>query len=392
MFAKRTDWEFHSNQITLQLDVLKQNAVDVIDLTESNPTRCGFVYPSEKILNTLSDPANLSYQPHPQGMLCARQAVSQYYQRLKVDIDPEKIFLTASTSEAYSYLFRLLADPGDHILIAQPGYPLFQFLADINDLHVDFYSLAYEDGWHIDFETIENQISKKTRVLILVNPNNPTGSYIKKDELTALNHLCQKHHIAMICDEVFFDYPFEDDQKNFLSLAHNRSTLTFTLSGISKILALPQMKIGWIVVGGPEDQVQESLQRLEVISDTFLSVSTPAQNALPQWFSTQEKIQKELKYRTAVNRSELKKMAEHFPQCRLLEAEGGWYAILKIPGIKNEEQWVLELLNEGHVYVHPGYFFDFEDEPCLVLSLLTQPQRFQEGIKRIFRKIAQSVS
>lgn len=390
MFAKRTEWEFQVNSLTSLLERLKQKNVDIIDLTESNPTRCQFSYPQDQILNSLSLQNNLSYDPQPKGMLSARQAVSRYYEKKGYPIDPERIFLTASTSEAYSYLFRLLADPGDHILIAQPGYPLFQFLADINDLHVDFYSLAYEDGWHIDFETIENQISKKTRVLVLVNPNNPTGSYIKTAELKKINDICRKNKIAIICDEVFFDYQLDPPRERVPTLVSNDEALTFTLSGISKILAMPQMKIGWAIVNGPEAEVSETIKRLEVISDTFLSVSTPVQNALPFWFEWQDKIQNEVKERVKNNFEMLKKESKEISGCQLLSVEGGWYAVLRLPDTKEEDEWVSEFLNSGHVFVHPGYFFDFQDEPCLVLSLLTQPQKFQEGIKRIFRKIAQS--
>ncbi len=383
MFAQRTNWELSENQLTVTLNRLRRDHGDVLDLTASNPTQCGFEYP-EGILTGLSNDLNIKYGPDTQGMLCARKAVSDYYQRKGFDVDPERIFLTSSTSEGYVYLFRLLTNPEDSVLFPRPSYPLFQFLTDLNDVQMRTYPLGYVDRqWRINQEALKNIFVSGVKAVAVVNPNNPTGSFIQKHELKVLNALCRANDAAIICDEVFWDFRV-DESKDQISLVNNHEVLTFVLGGLSKTLGLPQMKLSWIILNGPEDEVEQAKARLEVIADTFLSVNTPVQNALPAWLSLQSDIQKEIKLRLANNWQFIKEQEKFFSQYELLSMDGGWYAILKILNNQNEEDLALEFLNKEHVFVHPGYFFDFEEEECLVISLLPEENFFQEGVKRIF--------
>lgn len=385
-FAKRTDWALTSNRIAQALSKLRSANVDVIDLTESNPTRCGFDYPAEEILKPLAAKVNLRYEPQPQGHPEVRAVIAHYYQTKGFEVPAENIFLTASTSEAYSYLFRLLVNPQERILFPQPSYPLFQFLGDLNDVRLDFYPFVYQKEWRIDSKNLKKLIRSDTKAIVLVNPNNPTGSFIKKDEQDMLNALCQQKNIPIICDEVFWDFAF-DKSKHRTSFAGNKHVLTFTLGGLSKTLALPQMKLSWIILSGPPGAAALARERLEMIADTYLSVNTPVQNALERWFSLREQIQGQIKERLQDNLDFL--VQEISPaSCSLLAPEGGWYAVLKIPGPKGEEELVLKLLREDHVFVHPGYFFDFpEEETHLVLSLLPLSVIFQKGVRRILKRI-----
>ena len=299
-FAKRTHWELNANPLSVALQRLRDNNVPFLDLTESNPTACGFQYPKDKILSALSKEQNMIYTPCAQGLLDARIEVSRYYAKKGITVDPGQIFLTASTSEAYSYLFRLLLNPQEEVLVARPSYPLFQFLIELNDAQMEFYPLIYDTTparWHIDFQTLQNLISPLTRLLILVNPNNPTGSFITQKEFKKLLEFCMHHGIALVSDEVFSDYAFAENSDRILSVATQNAVLSFSLGGISKSLGLPQMKCGWIAINGPKDMVQEASKRLEVISDTYLSVNTPVQNALAQWLALQEEIQREIQKR-----------------------------------------------------------------------------------------------
>ena len=385
-FAKRTDWALGSNQLMKTVELLQERKVPLLDLTESNPTKCGFRYLSKQVLTPFSHEDNLKYHPHPQGMEGPRAALSAYYRERGYDVPPENIFLVASTSEGYSCLFRLLANPGEHFLFPSPSYPLFPFLVDLNDVEMDFYPLVYEDGWKVDLKRLRQGINAATRGLVFVNPNNPTGSYIKEDELGAFVQICREHHAAIISDEVFWDFNLDPSVKR-LSLAGNKECLTFVLSGISKTLGLPQMKLGWILISGPDDLVKEARARLEIITDTYLSVATPAQNALTAWLSHQGRIQTEIRDRLTQNLRYLKKSTAPISTVKLLEIEGGWYAILKIPTTLSEERWAIKFLEEDHVFVHPGYFFDFEKEGYIVVSLLPEKKIFQDGIDRILKRI-----
>src|ERR1700757_4957014 len=300
MFSDRTNWPLTRNLFTIALDELRAAGTQLLDLTASNPTQCGFHYDSAALLSPFQNPAPLTYDPQPKGTLPARRKVARYYlDDHQTAVDPESLFLTTRTSEAYSYAFRLLCNPGDELLLPKPSYPLFEFLAGLQDVHLKPYSLAYAHGWFIDFQSLENAITPRTRAILLVHPNNPTGSYIQPEELIRLNALCNKHNLALIVDEVFLDFPFDSPPRK--TFAANTEALTFTLSGLSKISALPQMKIDWLIVTGPASQVRPALQRLEIIADTYLSLSTPAQAALPALLAQRHSLQAQLLARIREN-------------------------------------------------------------------------------------------
>ncbi len=396
MFSNRTDWKLQLNRLTTTLQEMHQKREEVLDFTQSNPTLCNFRYLSKELLAPLTDSVNLSYDPSPKGMLKAREAVREYYSKREIQIHPEQIFLTSSTSEAYSFLFRLLCDPEDHLLVPRPSYPLFDYLAGLNDVILDSYRLVYQhQKWKIDRESLEAKIQPNARGIILVHPNNPTGSFIKKGELAVVNRLAEKHQLALICDEVFSDYSFCEggiSETRVKSLAGNEKVLTFTLGGISKAIGLPQMKLAWIVVSGATHLRQTAIARLEVIADTYLSVNTPSQNALAKWLGLTPQIQKEIMDRVLANRRFLLEQCRDFQTVEYLEGEGGWYAVLRIRGMTKfalanfEEKWVLSLLRQERVLVHPGYFFDFEEEGMIVLSLITPHEVFQKGVTRLIAK------
>ena len=385
MFSSRTQWKFNTNKISELLESLKQHDVDVIDLTVSNPTQCGLLFPG-KILSSLGQGENSFYEPSAQGLLKAREAVCRYYDEKGLDVHPDQVFLTASSSESYSLLFRLLLDPDEHCLFPQPSYPLFDFLIQLNDVNKDCYALKYDKGWEIDVDQLSSRFGARTRACVLVNPNNPTGTYVGGQALKANIRLCREQQTAIISDEVFFDYSW--NKENHQSLVAHQENLTFVLGGVSKALALPQMKLSWVVVGGPKNLVKEASQRLEIICDTYLSVNTPAQNALSAWLMARADIQARILERIKLNRTRLEKQIFSNPACELLQAQGGWYAVLRLSEEIVEEDFVLELLKEDQVSVHPGYFYDFNEGGHVVLSLLTPPACFQEGIGRIFKRVA----
>ncbi len=387
-FAKRTDWPLSSNRITAAMEDLRRDGAVVLDLTESNPTRCGFAFPNERILNPLGSGDHLRYEPLPQGSVKAREAVSGYYRTKGFDVSVENIILTSSTSEAYSHLFRLLVNAGERVLFPRPSYPLFQFLGDLNDVHLDFYTLTYTDRWGMDFDQIRRNIRPDTRALVLVNPNNPTGSFVAKKEKELLNALCREKNLPMICDEVFGDFPLDPTAQG-VSLVNNGDVLTFVLGGLSKTLGLPQMKLSWIILSGPAALVKAARERLEIIADTYLSVSAPVQNSLERWLPLKDQIQGEMKTRLERNLQFLKERVRGGP-CRLFEPEGGWYSVLKIPATLSEEEWVLQFLQEDHVFVHPGYFFDFDDEAFIIVSLLPPEEVFQSGVNGVLKRIIHS--
>ncbi len=418
-FSSRTDWTLTPNQLTARLSELEASGAEILDLTESNPTQVGLQYSSDIVLSSLTDSKNLDYQPSPLGLQEARETIAEYYDSKGIYVNSNQILVTASTSEAYSMVFRLIANIGDHILMPRPSYPLFHFLAELNDVELAPYALMYQKGcpstsikqqkkntnegvgarlisykttdsinenesWRIDFEDIRKSFKpKKTRGIVLVNPNNPTGSYIRKDELTKLNQFAEGNQLCIISDEVFSDFQWEKKIEGIPSLAGNQKSLTFTLSGISKILGLPQMKLSWIAVNGPKDLVKQAMERLEIISDTYLSVNTPVQNALHHWMKLKDKMQKQILKRVTANRAMLEKNG----QFELLNGEGGWYAVFRLPKSKTEEEWALELLEKDHVLIHPGYFYDFQSEPYAVVSLLPEPSVFEEAISKIAKRI-----
>jgi len=382
-FARRTNWQQETNALNKVLEDFEKRQIPVIDLTVSNPTSCGFQYP-EGMLATLNSQENFKYQPDSCGMKQARDAVVKYYARHNLGLSANEIVLTASTSEAYSFLMRLLVNPGEKVLIPRPSYPLFQFLLEINDVDFDYYPLVYNGQWRIDSQALERCVDAKTKAIILVNPNNPTGSYISSAVLNALNDICLKHQMAIISDEVFYDYPLA--QRDFVSCAGNQTALTFVLGGLSKTLALPQMKCAWILASGPQRLLQGALSRLEIIADTYLSVNSPVQNALEKWLESAPQLQEQIISRVKENRQWLSAHLNDHTQ--LLDIQGGWYATLRIPAIKTEEEWVLEFMREDHVSVYPGYFFDYEGGAFIVLSLIAPTVSFREGLERIIQRLA----
>lgn len=350
----------------------------VLDLTESNPTRAGFQYPEREILEALADPAALRYEPTPRGLLSAREAVCRYYAKRGVEVPASHIVLTASTSEAYAYLFKLLANPGDEVLVPRPSYPLFEFLAGLESTVLKQYPLRYDGVWHLDFDALERAVTARTRAMVVVNPNNPTGSFLKREEVQRLDEFAARRGIAILNDEVFSDYAFASDDSR--AILFPGAAQVFTMNGLSKIAGLPQMKLGWIAASGLGSE--EALEQLEWIADTFLSVSAPVQLALPRLLELAEGIRAQIRERTAANLARLKEGVEGSP-LSVLNTEGGWSAILQVPRTRSEEEWAMTLLGERDVLVQPGFFYDFESEAFLVVSLLTETASFAEGVRRI---------
>jgi aspartate/methionine/tyrosine aminotransferase len=382
MFSSRFHWDFQPNSLTRALEAKRREGVEILDLTQSNPTQAGLSYPPE-ILRAFADERLLRYDPAPAGMREAREAVSQYYSARGTPVDPERILLTASTSEAYAYLFKLLTDPGDQVLVPRPSYPLFEFLAAMESVAVRSYPLVYHGRWAIDLEALEGAITSRTRAIILVNPNNPTGSYLKREELERLAAISEARKIALISDEVFSDYAFGPDPQRVPTLAGLEQGRAFSMSGLSKTAGLPQMKLGWIVAAGSPGECRPSMERLEWIADTYLSVGTPAQCAAGRLLAAGESIQQQIRLRTYEN-LQFSSQQIH-GAASLLAVEGGWYLIVQVPRLRTEEEWTLELLARCNVLVQPGFFYDFESEAFLVLSLLTVPHMFREGLMRLLQ-------
>ena len=379
MFAKRTNWNMTPNRLSEALAAHRAAGKPLLDLTISNPTECGFEYDGEAILEALRNPAALAYEPNPRGLESARRAVSAYYADREESVSVEDIFLTTSTSEAYSYVFRTLCDPGDELLIPSPSYPLLDFLADIQDVNLVRYPLLYDHGWQIDFHALEQAITPRTRGVIVVHPNNPTGNYAKSAEMSRLNSICSARAMAIIADEVFLDFALNGERA--ASFAANREALTFTLSGLSKISGLPQMKAAWLIVGGPEQMKREALARLEVIADTYLSVNMPVQLAMPRFLEQRHAFQKQVISRARRNLAELDHQLATQKVCSRLQAEGGWCVAVRVPATWADEEFAIELLNAHGMCLYPGHFYDFPSDGTLIVSLLTPENVFAEGAK-----------
>ncbi|MGD0402001.1 MAG: pyridoxal phosphate-dependent aminotransferase [Candidatus Acidiferrales bacterium] len=381
MFAGRTNWNLHSNRLSEALAKHRAAGKPLLDLSASNPTECGFDYDRQSILQALSTPESLSYDPEAKGLLSARRAVAEYYSALEIIVPAEDIILTTSTSEAYSFAFRVLCNPGDELLIPEPSYPLFSFLADIHDVKLVGYPLLYDHGWQIDFHALQNAITARTRGVIVVNPNNPTGHFCKYPEMEKLNEICSSRQVAIIADEVFLDFHLAATQQP--SFAANKGSLTFTMSGLSKISGLPQMKAAWLIASGPEDLKSEALARLEVIADTFLSMNAPVQRAMPVFLQLRRGFQKQVLARVRKNLADLDKQLSAQNSCARLNLEGGWYAVVRVPATRSDEDLAIDLLNAQGVYVHPGHFYDFPTDGYLIVSLIAPERDFSEGIKRL---------
>lgn len=388
MFSKRTDWKLSPNRLTEVQRELCAAGREVLDLTISNPTRAGLGYGTESILSSLSNPQAMDYDPQPKGLASARAAVAAYYgEQHEFQIDPESIVLTTSTSEGYSYVFRLLCNPGDEVLVPKPSYPLFEFLADLQDVTLAPYPLLYDHGWQIDFPSLSRAVTPRTRAVVVVHPNNPTGSYISANERRQLNSFCREHGLALVVDEVFLDYPHDGISRPSFVLNHD--VLTFTLSGVSKISGLPQMKLAWIAVSGPKPEVAGAMDRLEVIADTYLSMNAPIQLAAPALLGQRKNIQPLLFARVRANLTEFDRQLAQQKASQRLQVEGGWYVVLRVPVTQSDEDLAIDLLRQSSVLVHPGHFYDFPSDGYLIISLLTQPHEFREGTGRILELLNQ---
>jgi len=381
MFAKRTNWNLETNRLGAALAAHRAAGKPLIDLTGSNPTECGFQYDEQAILSALRNLAALKYEPNPRGLAVARNAVAQYYAERGAVVSNDDIFLTTSTSEAYSYVFRTLCNPGDELLIPAPSYPLFEFLADIQDVRLVRYQLIYDHGWQIDFHALEQGITPRTRGVIVVHPNNPTGHFTKPEEMRKLNEICAAREIAIIADEVFLDFALKE--KQIATFAANSGALTFTMSGLSKICGLPQMKAAWLIVSGPEVWTAEALARLEVIADTYLSMNAPTQLAVPAFLELRHAFQKQVISRVNENLSELDEQLASQKSCSRLKVEGGWNAVIRVPATHSDEDLAVELLGTQSVYIHPGHFYDFPAEGIVVASLIAPQNEFSSGLRRL---------
>jgi aspartate/methionine/tyrosine aminotransferase len=365
---------------------MRRSGGPLLDLTSSNPTEALADYPHSEISGALGSIRDFRYQPEPFGSLRAREAIVR--RMAPFNISPVQVALTASTSEAYAILFKLLANPGDEILVPAPSYPLFDYLAHLESVRLRSYRLAYDGSWHIDFTSLEAAISARTRAIILVNPNNPTGSFLKSHEFARLRDIALVHKLPLISDEVFKDYGFAESPERISSISSRPDIFSFALNGLSKAAAMPQMKLGWIVVSGPDPEREKACARLELLLDTYLSVGTPVQLAAENLLIIGDAIQHRIRLRLRHNLAALNGLLHDSP-IHMLHTEGGWSAILRLPRVLSEEEWITRLLTEHEVIVQPGYFFDMPDEAFLVVSLLTRPEIFAEGIARL-RRLTQS--
>jgi aspartate/methionine/tyrosine aminotransferase len=391
MFSDRVPRELAANRLTQAVAGLTRAGRPFTDLTLSNPTRAGFDYPAD-LLAPLADARALEYAPSPPGLRSAREAVAQDYARQGIDVAADRIVLTASTSDAYSMLFKLLADAGDEVLVPRPSYPLFEPLTRLDLVATRAYDLDIHGGWRIDFDSIARALTPRTRVLLLVSPNNPTGSFVRRDEFDRLAALCAAHDVAIVADEVFADYELEPGTAAQAGrAAARRDVLAFALGGLSKSIGLPQVKLGWIAAAGPDALVRAALERLEHVCDTYLAVATPVQVAAGALLERGAAIRDQIARRVGANYATVREKAAAEPSVRVLPGDGGWYAVLQVPTLGSEEDLVLDLLATDEVLVHPGYFFDFPRESFLIVSLLPPPAAFARGIERLLRHFACSV-
>ena len=414
MFSSRVPAHRTVNRLSQVQARLSARGVNVTDLTESNPTRVGLRYPPG-LLNALASPAGLRYEPSPRGLPSARQAVASWLSRPFDDagppgagapcedaefravstskpLDPDRVALTASTSEAYACLFKLLCDPGDSVLVPQPSYPLLEHLARFEGVEPVPYPLVYHGSWRIDVAAVREAAGPRTRAVIVVNPNNPTGSFLAADDHQALTAFCRERDLRLIVDEVFNRYPIDPLPGSSRSvLAAPAEVLTFVLDGLSKAVGLPQVKLGWIVADGPDVEVDAALDALDLVLDTYLSVSTPVQLAAERLLAAGASVAAQIRARIANNHRTLARLVAGSPAAGLLRTEGGWYAVIQVPATATEEALALELLEKDHVLVHPGYFFDFPREAFLVTSLLPDPERFEPALTRLLARAAQPI-
>jgi alanine-synthesizing transaminase len=388
MFSSRVPAHLETNSLARAIERARVAGRSLIDLTVTNPTRTGISYPSQ-FFDALAKPEVATYSPEAFGLKAARQAVSRDYARRGLAVPWERIVLTASTSEAYSLLFKLLCAPsGDSVLVPVPSYPLFDHLTSLDGVRALSYPLEYAAIWSVDFSALDAACELHARAVLAVSPNNPTGSVLTKVELSALEERCADRAAALILDEVFADYPLDPAREAITNQGFSPSlaALTFRLGGLSKSAALPQVKLGWIAVDGPDDLVTPALERLELICDTYLSVSIPVQVAADDFIAGGAAARCLVLERIRHNHAQLRELVKSYPAIELLHADAGWSAVLRVPSRSTEEELALQLVEQDAVVVHPGFFFDFPDEAFLVVSLLPRPDDFREGVHRVLER------
>jgi alanine-synthesizing transaminase len=385
IFSNRVPSDRRPNQLHQTLERLRAAGEPLIDLTLSNPTTAGIEYPVD-LLAALASRAGLRYEPSPLGLASARETIAGL-----AGVPADRIVLTASTSDAYSMLFKLLCDPGDDVLVPRPSYPLFELLAPLDAVRAVPYALDPDAGWAIDPDTVRAAATPRTRAILIVNPNNPTGSYLRRRDLDALAAFAATREIAIVGDEVFYDFPLRANggpPAEASRVADQDAALGFSLGGLSKSAGLPQLKLGWMALSGPAALVADALERLEIICDSYLPVATPVQLAVPALVKAGQKVRTQILDRLRLNYRRLSEELVRHPSIRVLPVEGGWYAILRVPSLRSEDDLALDLLERDRVVVHPGYFFDFPREAFLVVSLLTPPDAFVEGLRRLVARAA----
>ncbi len=396
MFSARLNWGSAENELAAAAREAAARG-DLIDLTESNPTRVGLPYPTAALAAALAVGAQADYRPAPLGLPAARAAVAGAYAAAGVALDAERLVLTASSSESYGFLFKLCCDPGDAVLVPEPSYPLFEYLAALEGVTSAGYQLSFDGEWHLDIARVQEaaaaaaRAGHRPRAVVVVSPNNPTGSYLKRAELARLEAFCQAADLALIADEVFAPYPFGEDPQRVLcaAAAGHTAPVVFSLGGLSKACGLPHLKVGWIAVGGRK--ADRAIQALELIADTYLSVSTPVQRALPDLLAAGADLRDAIAGRVARNRAALAAALPAGSPCSVLPAEGGWSAILRVPANRTDARWAVDLAREASVLVHPGYFFDMRGGAFLVVSLLPAPEAFATAIARVVAHVDASL-
>ncbi len=403
-FSRRTDWPTGPNALTEAWTACRARNVNAIDLTVSNPTAVGLEYPRELLVAALGDPRALRYEPLPRGLPVALEAVARALSRESSIASPDSLVLSASTSEAYAWLMKLLTERGDKLLVPRPSYPLLEFLGGLEEVELTPYPLEYDGAWRIDLHALEAGITPRTRAVVVIHPNNPTGSFVSREEARALGELCARHGLALISDEVFLEYPFAPPPSNSEANGESGGTsspaaslareglpcLTFCLGGLSKSAALPQLKLGWIEVAGPPPLKRSALDRLEVIADTYLSVNTPVQWALPELLASRHLVGDQIRRRIRANYAALATCLGPRSPIELLAAQAGWSAVLRLPEIRSEEEWTLALIEQESLLVHPGYFLDFTRGAYWVLSLLPPEPIFAEACARAIAMVERS--
>jgi aspartate/methionine/tyrosine aminotransferase len=392
-FSGRIHWELVESDLARALLARRRSGARLLDLTESNPTRAGLYYTGDaaaEILKSLASEQSLFYQPSPRGLPAAREAISRYYRRRAAAVGPDELVLTSSTSEAYSYLFKLLCDPGDEVLVPVPSYPLLDFLGALDAVQLTPYPLRFDGAWHIDFGALEKGISDRTRAVVAVHPNNPTGSFVSAFDRERLLALSAERRMALIVDEVFLDFPLSPGGAR-ASFAGAARGLAFVLSGLSKLAALPQMKLAWIAVSGESELAREASLRLEHVADTYLSVGTPISAAAPRFLEMAASMTERISTRTRENLEALITLSARVPSVTIVPPEGGWYALVRLPALETAESWALSFLESASVHVHPGDLFGFGSEAWIVVSLLTPEETFRDGVAAILRVVANRV-